>query len=122
MWQFGFHAPELLTKEELDNYVLMQCTGLRDSEGALIWEGDIIEIILMDYEHQKPNLRGDGVVTPEITNICEVRFRPSAGFIALVRNAPYKGSVLRLKPGHDRVIGNKYENPELLNDASQATV
>lgn len=93
--------------------ILMQCTGLRDSEGVLIWEGDVVEIKLDDYRHQKPNLAYDDVITPVITNICEVRYRLSRGFIALVRNKPYKGNVLKLKNEHDTVIGNIYESPHL---------
>lgn len=95
-------------------YEFVQCTGLKDSEGTLIWEGDLIEIKLDDYRHQKPNITYDDVVTPVIKNICEVRYRLHGGFVALVKNKPYKGKVLKLKNNYDKVIGNIYENPELL--------
>lgn len=36
---------ELLVNGGYKDLILMQCTGLRDSEGTLIWEGDVIEIV-----------------------------------------------------------------------------
>lgn len=95
--------------------VLMACTGLKDSEGTLIYEGDVVEIVLNDYNNQIPNAEQDDVVTPTVKNICEVRYRSSRGYIALVhRPLRYKGNCLRLKNGRDKVLGNRYQNPELL--------
>ena len=36
--------------ENPDNWILMACTGLRDSEGTLIWESDIIEYKTIDEQ------------------------------------------------------------------------
>ena len=94
----------------------MQYTGLKDKNGKEIYGGDIIKIILEDYRHPISNLEGDDVYPPEVENICEIRYRNSRGFVALVRNKPYRGKVLNLKDGCDEVIGNIYENPELLKD------
>ena len=98
------------------DYPVMQYTGLKDKNGKEIYGGDIIKIILEDYRHPISNLEGDDVYPPEVENICEIRYRNSRGFVALVRNKPYRGKVLNLKDGCDEVIGNKNEKPELLND------
>jgi len=106
-------------KNFLDLFIPLQCTGLKDSEGNLIWEGDIVEIKLEDHANSEYDYHTDTHITPQIVNKCEVRYRLHGGYVALVRNAPYKGNVLRLKDGHDKVIGNIYENPELLNQEAK---
>lgn len=86
------------------HFILMQCTGLRDKNGKLIQEGDIIEV--PDNYNEFGQFAGEKY---------EVYFK-SGGF--------------RLKPKFDKkargcwleddntfkVIGNIYENPELLED------
>lgn len=114
-WQFAYGSPEPISGDERDNYVSMDCTGRKDSEGTLIYEGDVVEIVLNDYNNQIPSAERDDVFTPTVKNICEVRYRASRGYIALVhRPLRYKGNCLRLKNGRDKVLGNRYQNPELL--------
>lgn len=83
-----------------ENYVLMQCTGLKDKNGKLIYEGDIVE------------LSG---------NIYSVGYQ-DASFGLQKSNEDKRGNLYHwynfCKPTHEpfipEIIGNIYENPELL--------
>ncbi|HEA4129433.1 YopX family protein [Enterococcus faecium] len=95
-------AGRLITHAEMapDKYVLMQSTGLKDKNGVEIFEGDLVE--------HDDNLNGDW----ETFETCEVVydkdyaqfcFKWDAGnFLTDYRNL--------------NVIGNIYENPELLEE------
>ena len=87
------------TLEDDDSYsfadvVLMQYTGLKDKQGKEIWEGDIVKV---------PESGGS------FSNI-EVRWQKVAGSddmgTDMIGFASYEGC---------EVIGNLYENPELLH-------
>lgn len=82
---------------KLENNILMQCTGLKDKNGNLIYEGDILKLA----EFVKP---------------VEVKHR-ALGFV--LRREPsntvgYDND--KYIPEDCEVIGNVYENPELLED------
>lgn len=94
-WQFGMSYPELLVNEELDNYILMQCTGLKDAEGKLVYESDIL--VHPDYGH--------------------LQIKWSNGeFYCHNFNTHVVGEDHYTMAACDEavVIGNIYENPELL--------
>ena len=80
---------------KLDNNILMQCTGLKDKNGKLIYEGDIISENWHKYILEWG--RGD------------FQLRDFA-----------KGSVYTFPAGicieKCEIIGNIYQNPELLED------
>lgn len=79
---------------------IMQCTGLKDESGKLIYEGDIVKTLYT---------RPDGVV---INRNCVVEFNRCAFWI----NYGIGASYLDNDDCIYEVIGNIYENKELLND------
>jgi uncharacterized phage protein (TIGR01671 family) len=104
---------------ESDKWKLMQYTGLKDKNGKEIYEGDIVEITLLDVHNPVPNAEYDDECSPKVKNTCEIRWRNSAGFIAIVKTGKYRGKALRLKNASDEVIGNIYEDPDLLKEATK---
>ncbi|MFP7775548.1 YopX family protein [Streptococcus dysgalactiae] len=83
-------------EDNLDDYILIQSTGLKDKNGVEIFDGDIVKLqytIASDFEFFR--------VT---------RFRGGAWRIDNRR----RGSELWLRNEDCEVIGNVWENPELL--------
>lgn len=79
-----------------DNYALMQYTGLKDKNGKEIYEGDVVELQVKHWSYDWKNPRA-----VEFENGC---FRP------------WGTGDWEYPPGKYKVIGNIYENPELLNE------
>lgn len=78
----------------LQRFIPLQCTGLRDKNGKLIFEGDIVE-----RKGFNPAIKR-GVVIWDKENLC---FK--------VKNM----SLYSLK-NRSKIIGNIYENPQLLEE------
>jgi len=75
-----------------ENSVIMQYTGLKDKNGIDVYEADFISFMYDHGEGLKPEI---GVV-PDITEISD--------FVNMVSDGSWE------------IIGNIYENPELLKD------
>ena len=108
------HCPEaignLLASSWFDNYEIMQSTGLKDSAGNLIYEGDIVKV-----NTGGSDTSGYGVVE-YMQSGCTFSIRgfldnPS-GFYPRQMGEFFRllEEWLRIK-----IIGNIYENSELLN-------
>ena len=94
---------------KIEDCKLIQCTGLRDCEGNLIYEGDILE-----YHHYIYKNKSEGI---KFSKKCivewfdnEIKFRFS---ILNEVDASYPALETRTKIEF-KIIGNIYENPELL--------
>ena len=94
----GWNNPEpIYYDEKKDGYVLMQYTGLKDVKGVDIYDGDIVRADCGLY----PRLK---IWTIVFDNAC-FRLKHIKEFASCPLNTKYV-----------EVIGNIYENKELLND------
>lgn len=89
---------------EGENLILMQCTGLKDKNGKLIFEGDILQ---NNYGPQAGHEeKGDYIITAVVEwgdGNCDC-----GDFI-------YGWNLGRARPENEfEIIGNIYENPDLL--------
>lgn len=86
--------------ESVMDYTIMQYTGLKDKTGKEIYEGDIVKCIALSNDHLQ---RGAITISP-------IEYFAS-GFTLAVTYVP----LFPFCVDHDiEVIGNIYENPELL--------
>lgn len=83
-----------------DVFEVMQCTGLKDKNGKLIYENDIVKTLYT---------RPDGVV---INRNCIIEYNRGAFWI----NYGIGASYLYNDECIYEIIGNIYENKELLNE------
>ena len=91
------------------NCVLMQCTGLKDKNGKLIYEGDIVSVKVQtqDFfnveEYYSENYKG------------EIIFKEGEFAIRVIDTKKQPIALYYYANGCE-VIGNIYENPELLEN------
>ena len=84
-----------------------QCTGLKDSNGTLIYEGDIVE---HNHRIYKVILTDDEVAS---CGCCYAGFT-GCGFVMETKDG-YRGDLYN---GSCEVVGNIHDNPELLGEQS----
>ncbi len=86
-----------------DDYILMQSTGLKDKNGVEIFEGDVVKVSNHPFQ-KKEDSAGIEIDGNYLINWSEHSLTWLAGDLLLYQLKPYI-----------EVIGNIYENPELLN-------
>jgi len=82
-----------------DDFIFSQYTGLKDKNGKEIYEGDIVE---MDVWWKRHNYK-------ELVKFEDGRFYPFTEYYHTC-----EGIKLILSDIHCKIIGNIYENPELM--------
>jgi len=82
-----------------NNYVLMQYTGVKDKNGIEIYEGDIVKITI-----------DRSIFCDDIAKIC---FKHGCFKLCSVDFEDESSEHIKYS-GYTEVIGNMYENPELL--------
>ncbi len=85
-------------------YELMQFTGLHDKNGTEVYEGDIVKGIQHPYNQ-------------DIEDIAKVEYDEEMQLMPFHYITGYDGELwMHTAKGGFEVIGNIYENPELLTD------
>lgn len=106
-------------ENNIDNCILIQSTGLHDKNGKLIYEGDVIVIPNQYPFYDEGALNYIGIVE-NIYNSWQYVYHCvnplkngiSEGINYLLNEFGFEEN----ENSHFEVIGNKYENKELLND------
>lgn len=113
-----------VAKEDMKEYELMQSTGLKDKNGKEIFEGDILK-----FNDEWPDYCYEGYVDGSIDGINYVEIKkektyftfgktkiPESSLTDLVENEHYPFEELLTTASYEfEIIGNVYENKELLD-------
>lgn len=103
------HTMPITCANSFNNIILMQCTGLKDKNGELIYEGDIVSVkveiqnFFGDDEYYSENYKG------------EIIFEKGEIVIDVIDTTKHPIS-LYYHAKDCEVIGNVYETSELLKD------
>ena len=89
----------------IDKYELMQSTGLKDKNGVEIFEGDIVAVENHPFQRKEDSSAGMEIEGDYVVGWNQHDLTWCAGDLLLARLKPYV-----------RVIGNIYENSELLEE------
>ena len=92
------------SSEEVEKNTICQCTGLKDKNGNLIWENDVVEI----GEHEDT-----------VNGLYKVIYCENAHCYALKRSVDFHYNFFTFSDLNgfetsSKVIGNIFDNPELL--------
>lgn len=108
------HILALVTRCEVDPETICQCAGLKDKNGDLIWEGDIIhKPSYTDYDAYANSEAYTGRIQYEDGGWSVEITRPNGSVCVspIIEMIAYSKDI-----EHSEVIGNIFDNPELLSE------
>lgn len=97
LWGMTNDIPNMI---EVDLTTICQCTGLKDKNGKLIWENDIMVAHLDDYY-------------PEDKTYAKILWRKN-GFYIIENGSEDISPIDKFDQDHFEVCGNIFDNAELL--------
>lgn len=94
----------------------MQFTGLHDKTGKEIYEGDIMSVLDRDWPSGDYTNQTPKEYMKKISSVCEVVYEPTEFYLKQIKGHGYFYPQMTGITHRDifEVIGNIYENPELL--------
>ena len=111
----GFSGMLAMKQYEVDGDAICQCTGLKDKNGKLIWENDIVRFQVENDDCPFPNKE----IKKRIGKVFFSDFRASWS-IAMGRNGSkcLNNDLFKYVQNGNRVeiIGNIFDNPELMHE------
>lgn len=93
-------------------YIVEQCTGLKDENGTLIYEGDIVECFYDHFDGNFTEIKVIGVVKWGVGEWSVQNEKKEDWYFLSYANYDEK----HLQSDSVKVIGNIHANPELLED------
>lgn len=96
-------------RKNKDRFVLMQSTGVKDKNGVEIYIGDIVRGVRPNLDNEAETVETIGQV---VEDCCEVVIEDENGTYDPFEN--YFAIVYQKGKAEIEVIGNIYENPELM--------
>ena len=96
-------------------YVIEQCTGLKDKNGKLIYEGDILLVEALDWKKK------EGWEAERVKTYWSVEYKSywnQCGFMVFGKNRRFHKPLTRTVIFNSEaiIIGNIHDNPELLKE------